>query len=182
MARIPLIEKKESLSPEHQAIYDAIAQSRGRVQGPFSALLHSPTIAERTANLGAYIRFESTLDPRIVELAALATSRELKCRHEWAAHVAHAQKAGIRMDTIKAVHARSDPTGLSPEDAQLVSYVQELLRSHEVSEPTFNAMRDRLGVNKLVELTATIGYYAMLACTLNAFDVAHVTPPDDLKI
>jgi 4-carboxymuconolactone decarboxylase len=182
MARIPLIEKKESLSPEHQPIYDAIAQSRGRVQGPFSALLHSPTIAERTANLGAYIRFESTLDPRSVELAALATSRELKCRHEWAAHVTHAQKAGISMDTIKAVHARSAPARLSPEDAQLVSYVQELLRSHEVSEPTFNAMRDRLGVNKLVELTATIGYYAMLACTLNAFDVAHVTPPEDLKI
>jgi hypothetical protein len=34
----------------------------------------------------------------------------------------------------------------------------------------------------LVELTATIGYYAMVACTLNAFDIATATPSDDLTI
>jgi 4-carboxymuconolactone decarboxylase len=181
MARIPLVEKKESLAPEHHPLYDAIAQSRGRVQGPFSALLHSPTIAERTAHLGAYLRFESKLDPKVVELTALATARELSCKHEWAAHIAHAQKAGISLDTIRAIH-RGTPQDLQPQDAELVSYAQELLRSHQVSEELFQAMHRRLGVHGLVELTATIGYYAMLACTLNAFDVAHVTPPEDLKM
>jgi hypothetical protein len=34
----------------------------------------------------------------------------------------------------------------------------------------------------MVELTATIGYYAMLACTLNTFDVATATEPDEFKI
>ena len=51
-----------------------------------------------------------------------------------------------------------------------------------MSEPTFQALFARLDVGGLVELTATIGYYAMLACTLNAFDVVSVNPPDDLKI
>ena len=32
-------------------------------------------------------------------------------------------------------------------------------------------MRERFGVDGLVELTATVGYYGMLACVLNAFDV-----------
>ncbi|TMA11751.1 MAG: hypothetical protein E6J89_06800 [Deltaproteobacteria bacterium] len=80
MARIPLIEEKKVLAAEHHKIYDAIAQSRGTVRGPFAALLHSSPIAERTAHLGAYIRFESQLEPKIVELAALATARELDCR------------------------------------------------------------------------------------------------------
>ncbi|MGH7843658.1 MAG: carboxymuconolactone decarboxylase family protein [Candidatus Binatia bacterium] len=181
MARIPLIEKKENLGSEHHPLYDSIAQSRGRVQGPFSVLLHSPTIAERTAHLGAYIRFESKLDPKVIELAALAAARELGCKHEWAAHIAHAQKAGIGWETIRAIH-RGALEDLDAHDMQLVSYARQLLRSHQVSEETFQAMQRRLGVDGLVELTATIGYYAMLACTLNAFDVAHVTPPEELKI
>ena len=53
MARIAIIEKKEDLQPEHQSIYDAIAQSRGVVGGPFLALLHSPELAGRTAHLGS---------------------------------------------------------------------------------------------------------------------------------
>lgn len=182
MARIPLIDKKELLAPEHHGVYDAIAKSRGRVHGPFAALLHSPSIAARTAHLGAYIRFESQLDPKIVELAALSAARELECRHEWAAHVAHAAKAGVPQVTIRAIHQGKAPEGLSSDDAQIVSYVHELLRSHQVSEPTFQALLRRLGVRGLVELTATIGYYAMLACTLNAFEVVSVNPPDDLKI
>ena len=63
MARIAIIEKKEDLPPEHQSIYDAIAQSRGVVGGPFLALLHSPELAGRTAHLGSYVRFQSSLDP-----------------------------------------------------------------------------------------------------------------------
>ena len=47
---------------------------------------------------------------------------------------------------------------------------------------TFQAVYGRLGEQKMVELTATIGYYAMLACTLNTFDLYTVTPPEDLKI
>jgi hypothetical protein len=34
----------------------------------------------------------------------------------------------------------------------------------------------------MVELTATIGYYAMLACTLNTFDLHTAAPPQDLEI
>jgi len=56
------------------------------------------------------------------------------------------------------------------------------LRTHRVSETTFQALYARLGERGLVELTATIGYYAMLACTLNALDLVSVTIPDDLKI
>ncbi len=182
MVRIPTLERKENLAPEHHAIYDAIAQSRGEVRGPFAVLLHSPEIAERTAYLGAYIRFESQLDPGDLELATLTVARELDCKHEWAAHLAHARKIGVPEETITAIHNRKAPSGLSVEEAQIVSYVHELLRSHRVSTATFQSMLDRFGVKGLVELTATVGYYAMLACTLNAFEMESVTAPDHLKI
>jgi 4-carboxymuconolactone decarboxylase len=182
MARIATIDKREDLAPEQQSIYDAIAQSRGVVGGPFLALLHSPELAGRTAHLGSYVRFESSLDHKLIELTALAAARELECKHEWAAHVNHAQKAGIPLETIRAIHQRKGAEHFTSEDAQIISYVRELLHSHQASESTFQALYGRLGERGLVELTATIGYYAMLACTLNAFDVFTATAPDDLKI
>ena len=182
MARIATVEKRTDLPPEYHATYDAIAATRGIVRGPFLALFHSPEIAARTAHLGAYIRFQSALDPKVVELTAPAAARELECKHEWGAHIEHAQRAGIPLETIRAVHQRRGPEDYSSEDAQIISFVQELLRTHRVSEPTFQALYARLGERGLVELTATVGYYAMLACTLNALDVVSVTIPDDLKI
>ncbi len=182
MARIATIDKKEDLKPEDQTIFDAIAQSRGAVGGPWRALLHSPEMAHRTMHLGSYVRFESSLDHKVIEFAALVSARELDCKHEWAAHVNHAQKAGIALDTIRAVYQKQGVQTFSSEDAQLVSFVREMIHDHRVSEPTFQAIHGRFGDKGMVELSATIGYYAMLACTLNTFDVYTVTPPDDLKI
>jgi 4-carboxymuconolactone decarboxylase len=182
MARIATINKREDLAPENQFVYDAIAQSRGVVGGPWLALLHSPELAARTAHLGAHVRFESTLDRKLIELAALAAARELDCKHEWFAHIHHAQKAGIPLEIIRAVHQKKGPEQFSSEDAQVISYVQELLRAHRASEATFQALYARLGEKGLVELTATIGYYAMLACTLNAFDVVTSNAPEEFKI
>ena len=182
MARIATIDKKEDLAPEDQKVYEAIAQSRGAVGGPWRALLYSPEMAQRTMHLGSYVRFESTLDHKLLEFAALVSARELDCKHEWAAHVNHAQKAGISMETIRAVHQKKGVETFSAEDAQIVSFVREMIHKHRVSEATFQAVYGRLGEKEMVELTATIGYYAMLACTLNTFDVYTVTPPEDLKI
>lgn len=181
MARIATITKKEELGAEGQKVFDAIAQSRGVVGGPWLALLHSPELALRTMHLGSYVRFESTLDHKMIEFTALVAARELECKHEWAAHVAHGQQAGIPMETIRAVHQKKGAESFSSEDAQIVSFVREMVHSHRVSEPTFQAIYARFGERGMVELTATVGYYAMVACTLNTFDVYTFTAPDDLK-
>jgi len=182
MARIATIDKKEDLPPEHHAIYEKIAKSRGAVKGPFVALLHSPELALRTADLGRYLRFEGALDKKDVELATLAAARELECKHEWAAHIVYAREAGVPLDTIRAIHQRKGMEHFSSQDAQIISYVQELLRSRRASEATFQALYARLGERGLVELTATVGYYVMLACVLNGFDVVTTEPPEDLRI
>jgi 4-carboxymuconolactone decarboxylase len=182
MARIATITKKEELGPEGQKVFDAIAQSRGVVGGPWLALLHSPQMAQRTMHLGSYVRFESTLDHKVLEFTALVAARELECKHEWAAHINHGTKAGIPMETIRLVHQKKGAEDFSVEDAQIVSFVREMIHNHRISEPTFQAIYGRLGEKGMVELTATIGYYAMLACTLNTFDIYTATPPQDLII
>ena len=178
MARVPQIEQKDQVAPQHQSVYDRITQSRGRVMGPFTVLLHSPEIAGRTADLGAYIRFESTLSQEDKELAVLTAAREMDCEFEWAAHVPMARRAGVREEAIAVIRDRRAPAGLTAAEAKLFNYVLRLLRLHRVDEDTFGALRQRFGVQGLVELTATVGYYGMLACTLNAFEVMPA-PGDD---
>jgi 4-carboxymuconolactone decarboxylase len=182
VARIATINKREELALQDQKIYDAIAQSRGVVGGPWLALLHSPEVAHRTMHLGSYIRFESTLDRKLLELAALVAARELQCKHEWAAHVQHAQGAGIPMEMVRAIYEKKGTEEFSSEDAQIVSFVREILNTRRVSEATFQALYGRLGEKGFVELAATVGYYAMLACSLNTFDVFTAAPPPDLTI
>ncbi|MGZ8450940.1 MAG: carboxymuconolactone decarboxylase family protein [Candidatus Binatia bacterium] len=112
MARIPLVENKHSLAPEHQGIYDAIVKSRGELRGCLPALLHVPAIADHTASLGGYLRFDGKFEPKVRTLAALTASREWDCVHEWAAGVKNAEKNRISSATLVAVHQRRPTTGL----------------------------------------------------------------------
>ncbi|MEE8442500.1 MAG: carboxymuconolactone decarboxylase family protein [Dehalococcoidia bacterium] len=177
MARIPVITRKEDVPPGGQQAFDSIAASRGgRISGPFSVLLHSPELASRIAHTGAYVRFESSLPNDTLELATIAGAREIDCQYEWSAHEGQARDAGVREEAIVAIRDRKAPEGLTQDEAVIVKYVQELLRSHRVSEPTFNAAMTMLGVQKLMDLTATVGYYGMIGCALNAFDVQPETP------
>ncbi|OGK99079.1 MAG: hypothetical protein A3E31_08060 [Candidatus Rokubacteria bacterium RIFCSPHIGHO2_12_FULL_73_22] len=182
MARIPTVTRRSDLAPEHHAAWDAIAQSRGHVVGPFTVLLHSPELAARAAHLGAHIRFECTLPPADRELAILAVARALDCRFEWAAHVPIARREGVRETAITALRERRAPAGLTPAEAAIVGYVSQLLARHRVDEPTFAAVRGRLGVQGVVELTAAAGYYGLIAGILNAFEILPEPGTDPLPV
>ena len=171
MPRVPRIQQRSDVPEEAAHHFDSIASSRGRVSGPFSVLLNSPEVAGRAAHLGSYIRFESTLDPAIKELAIITTSREFDCDYEWSAHVVLAREAGVRAEAIDAVANRGTVDSLEPDEALVIGYGREMFRNKRVADDTFDAAKERFGVQGVTELTATMGYYGMLACTLNTFEV-----------
>lgn len=181
MARVPEVTR-EQLPEGKQSIYDEIVGSRGSVRGPFPVLLNSPDVALQIARLGHHVRFQNTLEPWVMELAVVAAARQWDCRFEWAAHAAAAGRAGVRPEAIAAVRNRTAPRGLQEREALLVSYVQELLRQRRVSQPTFDAAVAWLGVSGVTELTATIGYYSLLACVLDAFEVEPPPGADVLPV
>jgi 4-carboxymuconolactone decarboxylase len=182
MPRIPLIARAEELPVAHREVWARIAKSRGSVVGPFAALLHSPVLADRTAELGAYIRFDSALSAVDRELAILAVARVFDCHFEWAYHVREARKAGVRAEAIAAIRERRAAGELTEGEAAIVRYVSQLLVDHRTDDATVAALRAGLGVQGVVDLTATIGYYAMLACTLNAFDVRPDASEEELDV
>src|SRR5665213_1351725 len=131
MARVPLITSKDQDASEHHAIVDAIIGSRGALHGPFSVFLHSPEIAGRVAHLGAYVRFEGTLDMRVRVLAAMVVAREFEAEYVWGAQTGSARRQNVPETTIAAIREnRLD--GVPPEDAMIVEYTHTLLREHRV--------------------------------------------------
>jgi 4-carboxymuconolactone decarboxylase len=173
-ARIPQLISSETIPADKRHIFDAIMKSRGQISGPFSILLHSPDIAGRVAHLGAHIRFESTLSAVDRELAIITAARESDSDYEWSAHAVLARQAGVRQEAIDVVAKRGPLGTLTTDEALIVQYGRELLRNHRVSDTTFQAALTRFGNQGVVELTATMGYYTMLACVLNAFAVEPV--------
>ncbi len=179
MARLSA-PQREALPPDQQAIYDAIVQSRGKISGPFTVLMHSPAVAGRVADVGAYIRFESMLPIAVRSLAGIITARELDCRYVWAAWVPQAQQAGISEEIITAIQDRRTLLGLTEEQALVVAAGQQLLRgNHQLSDATYEALLAHFGPQGIVELAATFGYFSMLAMPLNAFQV---DPPPDRPV
>jgi 4-carboxymuconolactone decarboxylase len=96
--------------------------------------------------------------------------------------VKNAENNGIGKATVFAIHQRQSTAGLPADEAAIVEYVWELLRRHRVDENKFQSLLARLGVNGMVELTAAVGYYSMVSCTLNAFELSSSPDPEDFPI
>jgi 4-carboxymuconolactone decarboxylase len=171
MPRISL-PTPETMTPEQRRVHDAIVSGpRGRIVGPLRAALHSPELAERWSALGAFLRYRTQLTPRQSELAILVTGRACRAPFEWYAHRAEAEKAGIEAEVIEALLAQRTPPALGEDDAAIVQFAVELNRHRSVSDATYARALARFGERKVVELTALVGYYTMVAMTLNAHEI-----------
>ncbi len=171
MPRIPL-PSPETMDAAQRAVYDRIVSGpRGRIQGPLRAALHNPELADRWQALGALLRYGTSLPPRLSELAILVTGRACNSPFEWYAHRIEGEKAGLEPEIMEALLAQEEPPGLSEDDALVWRYSVELNRHRSVSDATYAAAVARFGPRTVVELTALIGYYTMVAMTLNCHEI-----------
>jgi 4-carboxymuconolactone decarboxylase len=172
MARVPLIHNREDVNPSYRDVFDEIASSRdGEITGPYQGLLYSPIPAARTAHLGAYVRFESTLPDIVLSLTAMTVAREYDCHYEWAVNEIGAERVGVRTEAIEAIKHNRAPDGLTAEEVLVFNFARELLQQHRVSEETWDAAVARYGLKAVTDIVVAIGYYTCIAMALNAFEV-----------
>jgi 4-carboxymuconolactone decarboxylase len=170
MARLSDVAR-EQLNPEDQKYFDEIADSRGSVRGPYGVLLHSPQLAARVAATGAYVRFDFDMPNSLKETVILATAKEIKSQYEFTAHARLAREAGVTDDTIRSIARGTAPQDLADDEEILVRYTQELLRNHKITDPTYNAVKERFGERATLEVTGLIGHYLLVGQILAAFEV-----------
>jgi 4-carboxymuconolactone decarboxylase len=180
MARIPLVTR-EQIAANEQPAYDDFMRSRaGRPNvGPYSLLLHMPEVARRLEALRTYLREEPSLPQKLQELAMISVARELDCAFIWYAHAAAARHAGVRDEVVDALRERRPLSGLDPDEQAVVEFTRELLHRRKVSRPAFEAATARLGQRGTMTLTSLIGCYAVLAYTMNAYELEAPTHPTE---
>ncbi len=181
MARLALITSKDQVAAKDHAVVDSIVKSRGALHGPFTVFLHCPELAGRLAHLGAFVRFEGALDKRVRVLAAMTVARELDAVYVWGAQTAGARRLDVPESTIAAVREKHS-RGIPPEDAQIVEFTRQLIRKHRVDDASVKALQARFGNEGFIELTGVIGYYSMLAMTVNACELEAAPDTEVLQV
>ena len=172
MARTPAVTR-DGVPENQRAAFDEYVQVRGGVPtgGPGSVMLNAPEAAKRALELAFYLRTETSLAPRIRELAMLVAARENDCQYIWNAHAPAARRAGLRDEIVDSLRDRKELAGPAPDEAAVVNYGREFFRTRRVSQSAFDAAVAQFGVPGVTELTTLMGCYAMLAFNVNAFGV-----------
>jgi 4-carboxymuconolactone decarboxylase len=171
MPRIPILSP-EQMNPEQRRIHDAVVSGpRGMLVGPLRAAIHRPELADKWQQFGELLRYRTSVPARLSELAILVTARHWDCQVEWHLHERDAIKAGLESAIMAAIQRDERPEGMDADTAAVHDFARELLVEKFVSEPTYQLVLGQWGVVGVIELTAIIGYYSMVAMTLNAHEL-----------
>jgi 4-carboxymuconolactone decarboxylase len=170
----------DQMTPAQRGIAEAIMNGpRGRMSGPFNAWLRSPVLADRLQKVGEYVRFNTSLDKRINEMAILMTAQAWGSQYEWYAHAPLALKAGLDPAVVAAIGAGQKPEKMKDDEAIVWEFTTQLRRDHNVDDAIYAKALEKFGEQGIIDLVAVNGYYDVVSMTLN---VAHVKPPADADI
>lgn len=168
------------LDDSQRAVYDAIAggpraagpqafrltDQDGRLEGPFNAMLVSPGVGLALQELGAAVRYRTTLSDRAREIAILALAALRRSDFEWYAHERVGRRAGLTEDELSAMLAGHTPASLSPEESVLLQTTRMLATAGDLGDDDFTVAETYLGREKVAELVVLVGYYDLLGLTL----------------
>ena len=161
-----------NLSEAQKIVSDAITSGpRGRVVGPLGVWLWRPDLAQNAQKLGQYCRYDSSLPTRLSELAILITGKYWEAEFEWQHHKPIALEAGLDADIVEAIRTGKTPTFENKDEQCIYDLATSLYRSRKISDETYQAAIDTLGVDAVVDLVGVLGYYALISMTIKVFEV-----------
>lgn len=170
-ARFPDIPR-EQLTDAQKQVYDAIASGpRGGVRGPFGPLLRSPELTDRVQKLGEYLRFNSSLSPRLNEMAILINARFWESKYEWFAHKPLAVKGGLAESIADELAQGKRPSNMKPDEEVVYDVCMALHKTHFVDDSLFKRAVSVLGERGVVDLVAVSGYYTLISMVLNVAEI-----------
>lgn len=178
--RMPPIPAEKMTAVQRAAIVEFKAARSVDISGPFIPLLRSPELMNRARAMGDYLRYKSSLPPRLSEFVILLTARRWTQQYEWNAHQAPALQGGLRADIVAAVAEGRRPERLADDEEAVYALWDELQAHQSVSDATYARAIATLGEQGVIDALGITGYYTMLAMVLNTARTplpAGVAPP-----
>ena len=161
--------KADELSPAQKAWADMIAvPPRNAKFGapPYRAYIRNPELAPRLSALSDYLRWNTTLPPRLSEFAILITARQWTVQYEWFAHYPLALKAGLDPKILSDISAGRRPENMREDEAALYDLATALYRDKKVTDTVYKTAVDKFGERGVMDIIGIIGYYDLVSMTL----------------
>ena len=171
MGRLPELDESK-LTNDQRKVYDEIKQLRGQVRGPFAVWLRNAELGGATLKLQDMFAARVKLERRLVQLMILVAARFANAQYAWFIHEPHALQHGIAPEIVEAIRERRTPSFTKEDERAVYDITLELNTTHTLSETTFARGMALLGEQRMIELVSGVGFYAMVAMTLNAFAVS----------
>jgi 4-carboxymuconolactone decarboxylase len=167
-----------ALSPAQLAAVEAFRAARGtEIEGPWHPLLRSPELMSRVRGVGDYVRYRTSLSPRLSEFLILLTARQWTQQFEWNCHCPIALASGVDLATVSAIAEGRRPTPLAEDETVLYDFFTELTQNRRISDATYDAMVAAFKEQGVYDAVGIIGYYTLLAMTMNTAQTAFTPDP-----
>ena len=177
--RMPPLAMSALDGKQRKVAEELINGPRGGVKGPFIPLLRSPELVDRLGKVGEYLRFGSSLQPRISELVMLVVAREWTNQFEWAVHVPLALKNGIRQEAVDALAEGRRPRDLAEDEEIACEICEELSRTKGLCDTTYRRALEKFGEVGLIDIATVYGYFVTVCAIMN---LAHTPAPADARV
>lgn len=178
--RFPVLDPASYTVQQREVAEALTAGPRGGVRGPFNPLLRSPALCNLIQQLGAYIRFSTSIPAPLNEIAICMAGRKWGAQYEFYSHRRFAIEAGVEPSVIDAIAEGTRPAELKSDEELVYNFVTELLGTGEVLDTHYKPIFERFGERGVMDLVGAVGYYSMMSMVLNVAQVPlpeGATPP-----
>ena len=165
--RFPPLKWAEMSEQQKTMMRHVLDGPRTAPNGPFNVMLRAPVMGDFAQELGAQVRFNSSLPAPLRELAILMAARHWTAHYEWNAHKNAALQAGLNPAIVTAIAEGQTPKSMQPNEAAMHRFCSELLETTRVSDATFAAAKAAFGEQGIAEIIFTLGYYSTVSMLLN---------------
>jgi len=178
MTRLPYL-RYDDLDTGGREVWDGIVGSRGAelvnadggLIGPFNAFVHAPGVGRHLSRLGGRLRFRTSIERRLSELAIITVGAHWKAEFEWWAHARMAREQGVPDLVIEAIGRGEEPAFEADDERVVYAVARQVTETGQLDQPGYDAASRLLGDEGMVELVALCGYYTLVSYLLNAFAV-----------
>lgn len=151
--------------------HGGLAGADGALIGPFNALFQSPAIGDAVQQLGAALRYGTSLPADLLELAIVTVGGEWRANFEFWAHARLGAAAGLPEAAIEAIRCGERPSFSDPRHEAVYAGARELIETKRLSDERYAALKELVGERGVFELASLMGYYALVSIGLNVFAV-----------
>ena len=168
--------RREELGEEQKKQFDTMSKpptgglNLAGLKGPAGVWIRMPALSRQMSGMNRALRTELGLDPRLVEVAILATAREMSSQFEWCMHEPVATGKGVARETVDLIRHRRPLAGVPENEACLIELAREAIGAKKVTPETYARAKKVFGEEALLGYVALIGNYAMTAIVLGIFD------------